>query len=137
MLDTSYSYAKIYVVQKQEPGDIMNLINTKQAIELIESTRAQGTIFTATFEKRTTGDIRKMNARLGVKKGVTGEGMKYDPKGKNLIACYDVQKAQEMKAQGLDEVTSAKKSYRMINAEKLLNATGGGEFYQVYTVDKL
>ena len=41
-----------------------------------------------------------------------------------------------MKAQGLDEVTSAKKSYRMINAEKLLNVTVGGEFYQVYTVDK-
>ena len=37
----------------------MELINDKTAFELIEATRAQGTIFTVTFQKRTTGDVRK------------------------------------------------------------------------------
>ncbi len=112
----------------------MELINNKQAFELIESTRAQGTIFTATFHKRTTGEVRKMNARLGVKRGVTGVGMTYKPSEKNLIACYDVEKAKEMKAQGLDDVAAAKKSYRMINLEGIISLAVSG---QSYTVEKL
>tara|TARA_R100001244_G_scaffold125187_1_gene95173 strand:- start:21 stop:368 length:348 start_codon:yes stop_codon:yes gene_type:complete len=115
----------------------MELINDKAAFELIEATREKGTIFTVTFQKRTTGEIRKMNARLGVKRGVTGVGMAYKPSEKNLIACYDVEKAKEMKAQGLDDVAAAKKSFRMINGDSLLNLTLGGTFYQVYTTEKI
>jgi hypothetical protein len=113
----------------------MELINNKQAFELIESTRAQGTIFTATFHKRTTGEVRKMNARLGVKRGVTGVGMAYKPSEKNLIACYDVEQAKVMKSQGMDDEAAAKKSFRMINLEGLMNVTVGGTFYQVYSTD--
>ena len=115
----------------------MQLINDKTAFELIEATRAQGTIFTVTFQKRTTGDVRKMNARLGVKRGVTGVGMAYKPSEKNLIACYDVEQAKTMKAQGLDDEAAAKKSFRMINLEGLMNLTLGGTFYQVYTTEKI
>ena len=111
-----------------------NNINNEQAFSIIEATRAQGTIFTVTFVKRTTGEIRTMNARLGVKRGVTGVGMAYKPSEKNLIACYDVEKAKEMKAQGLDDVAAAKKSYRMINLEGIISLTVSG---QAYTVEKL
>tara|TARA_R110002050_G_scaffold231330_1_gene367155 strand:- start:3986 stop:4240 length:255 start_codon:yes stop_codon:yes gene_type:complete len=76
-----------------------------------------------------------MNARLGVSKGVTGVGMAYNPKSKNLMACYDVQKAQEMKAQGMDEVDAAKKSYRMINLDDILSLKVGGEAYSVFKTD--
>jgi len=112
----------------------MNLINAATATNLLESTRAQGSIFSVTFIKRTTGEERTMNARLGVSKGVTGVGMAYDPKSRNLMACYDVQKALEMKAQGMDEVEAAKKSYRMINLDDILSLKVGGE---AYTVEKL
>jgi len=111
-----------------------NIITAAAATTLLESTRAQGSIFSVTFVKRTTGETRQMNARLGVSKGVTGVGMAYDPKSKNLMACYDVQKAQEMKAQGMDEVEAAKKSYRMINLDDILSLKVGGE---AYTVEKL
>ena len=113
----------------------MDIINDKRAFEILEATRAQGTIFRVTFVKRTTGEVRNMRARLGVKRGVTGVGMAYNPKSKNLMACYDVQKAQEMKAQGLDEVEAAKKSYRMINLDDILSLKVGGVAYSVFKTD--
>tara|TARA_R100000008_G_scaffold78096_1_gene58907 strand:+ start:514 stop:861 length:348 start_codon:yes stop_codon:yes gene_type:complete len=115
----------------------MKLINDKTAFEILEGTRAQGTIFNVTFIKRTTGEVRNMRARLGVKRGVTGVGMAYKPSEKNLLACYDVEKAKEMKAQGMDDVTASKKSYRMIDLNNILNMTVGGQAYQVYTTEKL
>ncbi|RKY40186.1 MAG: hypothetical protein DRP85_09075 [Candidatus Makaraimicrobium thalassicum] len=57
---------------------------------LIGSTN--GTIFSVTFIKRTTGEERKMVCRTGVKKGVKGVGMSYDPKEKDLIVVFDMQK---------------------------------------------
>jgi len=54
------------------------LINTK------------GGFFGVTFIKRTTGEIRKMNARLNVKKHLKGGQRAYDPKAHNLIFCFDM-----------------------------------------------
>lgn len=116
---------------------IMDIINDKRAFEILEATRAQGTIFRVTFVKRTTGEVRNMRARLGVKRGVTGVGMAYKPSEKNLLACYDVEKAQEMKAQGMDDETAAKKSFRMIDLNSIMNMTVSGQAYQVYTTEKL
>ena len=73
----------------------MTNINNKQAFELIEATRAQGTIFTVTFVKRTTGETRTMNARLGVKRGVTGVGMarkSQRDEGARIRRCISIQK---------------------------------------------
>jgi len=55
---------------------------------------AEGTFFSVQFIKK-NGDVRDMVCRLGVKKGVTGEGMKYDPsdvKYGGLLPVFDVQK---------------------------------------------
>ena len=71
------------------------------------------------------------------KRGVTGVGMAYKPSEKNLLACYDVEKAQEMKAQGMDDETAAKKSFRMIDLNSIMNMTVSGQAYQVYTTEKL
>ena len=106
-------------------------ITLSAAWNLIEDTRSQGTIFNVSFIKRTTGEERTMRARLGVKRGVTGVGMAYKPSEKNLIACYDVQKAQEMKSLGLDDVAAAKKSYRMIDANTITMLAVSGESYTV------
>lgn len=48
-----------------------------------------GQIFGVQFVKK-DGSIRDMVARLGVKKGVTGEGMKYNPADFNLITAFDM-----------------------------------------------
>tara|TARA_R110000822_G_scaffold36734_2_gene103184 strand:+ start:1203 stop:1532 length:330 start_codon:yes stop_codon:yes gene_type:complete len=49
-----------------------------------------GKTFTVEFIKK-DGTPRVMNARLGVKKGTTGEGMKYKPTERGLLPVYDMQ----------------------------------------------
>ena len=60
----------------------MYIINTKDAINIIKSSK--GKIFGVEFIKRTTGESRTMSARRGVGKGVTGEGLKFDPESRQL-----------------------------------------------------
>ena len=62
-------------------------------------------IFTVTFRKRTTGEIRTMNAMRGVRKGVTGQGLPFDPSEKNLLTVYDMKKKGH-RFVNLDEVIS-------------------------------
>jgi len=80
---------------------------------LIGST--SGTIFSVTFTKRTTGEDRKMVCRTGVRKGVKGVGMSYDPGEKDLVVVFDMQKKgfrtiplegiKEIKVRGLRYIT--------------------------------
>jgi hypothetical protein len=58
------------------------------ATELIN--KSKGKIFTATFFKK-NGELRKMNCRLGVSKGVNGKGMSYNPTLKALKPVFDMQ----------------------------------------------
>jgi len=88
-------------------------ISKVTAIDLIRGSK--GKVFGVTFIKRTTGEERKMNARLGVKKGVTGEGLKFDPKAYALIPVYEMPKQQ----------------FRMINLEGLTQLNLEGEKYEV------
>lgn len=50
-----------------------------------------GKIFTITFIKK-NGEERVMNARLGVKKHLTGGEQKYKPADYNLLTVFDMQK---------------------------------------------
>ena len=56
-----------------------------------------------------------MNARTGVSKYVTGEGLKFDPVSRGLIPVYDV----------------INKGYRMINISGLTRLNTKGETYIV------
>lgn len=58
-----------------------------QALDAIHNTR--GLWFGATFIKRTTGEERRMVARTGVRKHLTGTGMAFDPTKKNLVVVWD------------------------------------------------
>lgn len=74
-----------------------------------------GSIFSVTFTKRTTSEERKMLCRTGVKKGVKGIGMAYNPEERDLVVVYDMQKRafrmiplegiKEIKVRGLRYVT--------------------------------
>jgi len=88
-------------------------IDKDTAIQMIKDSK--GKIFGVTFTKRTTGDIRNMSARLGVSKGVTGEGLKYDPESKQLLTVYDMRKKQ----------------YRMLNTETLSQLNIQGRTYSI------
>ena len=51
-----------------------------------------GTFFSVKFVKRTTGELREMVCRTGVKKGVKGVGLPFNPKEKDLLVVWDVRK---------------------------------------------
>ena len=70
---------------------------------------ADGKIFTVEFIKK-DGTLRKMNARLGVKKHLKGGTLAFDPSERNLLPVFDMQK----------------EGYRMINASTILNIKIGG-----------
>ena len=68
----------------------MKRISRKKALEkLYESA---GRIFYAEFVKK-DGSLRRMTARLGVHKGVTGKGMRYNPLERGLLPVFDMDRA--------------------------------------------
>ena len=71
-------------------------------------------IFTITFVRK-DGSVRVMNARRGVKKGVKGVGMSYNPTEKGLIVVFDMQK----------------EAFRMVNAKTVLEIKADKEHYKV------
>lgn len=69
---------------------MMTQLAVESTIKEIRS-RAKDTFFSVHFIKK-DGSLRKMVARLGVKKGINGTGMAYNPTEKRLLCVYDVQK---------------------------------------------
>ena len=91
----------------------MKPISKNDALGKIRASK--GKIFTATIIKRTNGERRELNCRLGVKKYVTGEGLKFEPSNKNLIVVFDMQK----------------NGYRMINIDGLEALKIDGEEFSI------
>jgi hypothetical protein len=87
-------------------------LKLSEARQLIKS--AKGRIFSATFVKK-NGEVRRMSARTGVKRYVTGTGMKYKPSDYDLVTVFDMQK----------------KLYRSINIGSLMSLTVNGTRYEV------
>ncbi len=74
---------------------------------------ADGGIFHVEFIKRTTGELRKMQCRLGVKKHLKGGSKAYDSSAKNLLTVFDMQA----------------KAYRSIPLEAIQRLTVGGQTF--------
>lgn len=84
--------------------------------EVFSTLRKQGgKIFGVRFVKRTTGEIRDMQARMGVTKHLAGGEPSYDREAKQLLCVFDM----------------AKKSYRSIPVEGVLSLTVDGIHYGV------
>ena len=69
----------------------METITRNKAIELVNSSK--GKFFTITFIKKDKSE-RRMTARTGVKKGVNGVGMKYNPSDYGMKSVYDMAKLE-------------------------------------------
>ena len=91
----------------------MKVITKGQATDRIAE--SNGRVFTVDFIKRTTGEPRVMNARLGVKKHLKGGTLKYNPASKNLISVFDMQK----------------KGYRMVDIDTIYGLRIDGNDYAV------
>ena len=100
---------------------MVKVISRSQAETKIENSR--GRFFSVTFTKRTDGKIRHMTARTGVHSSkyspLTGKGLGYNPKSKNLVNVY------EMKTH----------EYRNINLLGLSNLKINGVPYEVVQPD--
>lgn len=83
-------------------------------LETVIRTLAPNQFFSCTFVKRTTGEVREMNCRLGVKPKSEGKGMKYNPSQRGLLTVYDVKK----------------KNYRMINLDTIVNLKINGKEFR-------
>jgi len=88
-----------------------SVITIEKAVEGMDT----GKIFTAFFLKRTADTMRSMNARTGVKKGVTGKGMSYKPSDRGLKVVYDM----------------SKKDFRTINLRGLIGVRIAGATHLV------
>ena len=76
---------------------------------------ADNTMFSVVFIKRTTGEVRRMLCRTGVKKYLSGGELKFVPIRKGLLSVYDMQS----------------KGYRFINLETLVSFKLGGISYEI------
>lgn len=103
-----------------------HFISKSEAVQILNSYKS-GKIFTVTFIKRGDGKTRVMNCRKGVSKGVSGQGMKYDPQTRGLIPVYDMQIAATLKRQGITEA----KAFRMISVEGVTEIKLRGNTYVV------
>lgn len=72
-------------------------------------------ILSVTFIKRTTGQLRTLTGRKGVTKGITGQGLSFDPQSKGLLVLFDITKDQ----------------FRMVNLETICRIKMDGQVYQV------
>lgn len=82
-----------------------------KALEILRESK--GRVFSVSFVKRTNGEVRTMNCRTGVHKGVKGTGSKIDPSKYGLMTVFDMHS----------------KNYRMINLDRLLTAQIAGTEY--------
>jgi len=74
-----------------------------------------GRIFGVSFVKRTTGELRTMSCRLGVKKFLRGGQLAYSPAEKQLLTVFDM----------------GKKAYRCIPIEGIQSLSVGGNQYSL------
>ena len=80
-------------------------ISKAKAIDLIKTNGLKQTVG-VTHIKKEDGSLRTGSYRLGVKKNLTGKGLKYNPKDYDLIHVYDMNKSYRMIWEdGIKEVT--------------------------------
>lgn len=103
----------------------MPTITARAAVEWMKR-ESRGRIFGISFVKRTTGQIRVMAAKYGVRKYVTGWGAAYDFEDHGLTCVCDA----VLLAKGLGA-----KSYRCVPTEGLVSITINKVKYEVIHSD--
>ena len=88
-------------------------ISKNEAIQKI--VQSKGKFFRVVFIKRTTGEIRSMLCRIGVKKYLKGGKLRFNAIDRNLLNVYDV----------------TKKGYRFINLDSIQSVRIGGTEYGI------
>jgi hypothetical protein len=108
-------------------------VTESEAVRLMKGTK--GKLFSVVFGKRTKpGVTRRMVCRLGVRKGVTGEGQKFDPASHSLLTVSefvtqpDTTRGQHGKFIGGGNMGT---QFRMIPFEGIISFRIGGVAFEV------
>ena len=94
----------------------MSAIITKdEARKLIEN-EDSGKFFTVTFVKRTTGEMRKMNCRTGVRKNLLNDELRFNPAERGLKNVYDMRKRNYrfISLENIKKIKMNKREYEVI-----------------------
>jgi hypothetical protein len=95
---------------RAEPARTLTRFNRANLRNLVQD----GQIFSVEFIKRTTGELRRMVCRLGVKKHLRGGTAAYDAREHNLLTVFDMEK----------------NGYRSIPVEAVLSLTVHGHTFR-------
>ena len=90
----------------------MKKINKREILNLLKDNK--NLIFSVVFLKK-NGELRPMTCKLGVKKHLKGGRLKYNPKERNNLIVFDMQK----------------EDYRTINLDTLMSINMKGVEYNV------
>ena len=90
----------------------MKKINRRDILNLLKENKDQ--FFSVVFLKK-NGELRPMNCRLGVKKHLKGGKLSYNPKERNNLIVFDMQK----------------EGYRLINLQTIRSIKAEREEYLV------
>ena len=76
-----------------------------------------GKFFTVVFTKRTTGELRTMNCRLGVKKHLKGGQKAFNDTEKQILTVWDAQKKayRSIPLENVNRITVNKNTYNVID----------------------
>jgi hypothetical protein len=81
-----------------------------------------GKFVSVSFIKKTTGLLRTIVGRTGVSKGVTGEGLKYDPADKGMIVMYEL----DPNTLNSKRKNERDKGFRMVTIDRITEFTADG-----------
>jgi len=108
---TKNQYSDIIKVYKVKRGEKMK-ISRKQAIDLIKTNGRKQTV--GVTHRKKDGSLRTGSYKYGVKKNLTGKGLKYNPEDYKLIPVYDMNKSYRMIWEdGIQEVTVDSTTYEV------------------------
>ena len=100
-------------------------MTTMTVSQFVESVSATNTIFGVTFTKKSTGEVRNMQARMHVTKGVKGVlpvgHREAEDKRCGVLTVYDMVALERVGERG---------AFRRINLESLISCTLSGVRYE-------
>ncbi len=110
----------------------MNNITTQEAAELIKA--SQGKLFGVRFIKRSTKTSRRMTARLGVKKGVNGNGKAFNADDHGLLTVHEFVSVRDnapKRGNLVAPVRCTGTQFRHVPIEGITELKIGGKTFQV------
>jgi hypothetical protein len=105
----------------------MTQITQTEAARMIRN--SGGKLFSVTFTKRSTGSRRRMTARVGVRKGVSGGGQRFNPADHHLLTVHEFVTDPARGDRG--QLSNMGTQWRSVPIDGITELRCGGQIFQV------